>query len=81
MAKTKTIAMDKATMKLVAALATITAAHIMAQLFNRGVFTDDDLEFVFSGLAQGGLGDPGLDTMAKAMADSLRSQIIDIRLN
>jgi hypothetical protein len=81
MAKTKTIAMNKATMKLVAALATITAAHIMARLFNRGVFTDDDCDFVFDGLAQAGLGDPALDTMAKALAETLRSQVIDIRMN
>jgi hypothetical protein len=77
----QTIAMNKATMKLVAALATITAAHIMTQLFNRGVFTDDDFELVFDGLAQGGLGDPALDTMAKAMAEVLRSQVIDIRMH
>jgi hypothetical protein len=45
------------------------------------VFTDDDFELVFDGLAQGGLGDPALDTMAKAMAEVLRSQVVDIRMH
>lgn len=81
MAKPQKIVLNTATMKLVAALSTITAAHVMVQLFNRGVFGDDDLEMVFAGLAGSNLGDPSVNAMANAMAETLRDQVVDIRMN
>lgn len=81
MAKPQKIILDTATMKLVAALSTITAAHVMLQLYNRGVFSNEDCEAVFAGLAGSSFGDPALDAMAKSLAKTLRDQVVDLRMN
>jgi hypothetical protein len=67
--------MNKTTMRLMAGLATTTAAHILVQLLNRDTFNEDDLDFVLQVLA----GDPSLDAIAQAKADVLHTQIADIR--
>jgi hypothetical protein len=71
----RTVALDKATMTAVAGLATIVAANIMIRLYSRGIFTDEDLNFVIEETASGGLGDPSLEAMAKSMAETLLEQI------
>ena len=80
MAKSCKIPLTREMMELVAGLATITAAHVMVQLYNRGVFSEGDLEFILDSLGEsGGSGDPAIEAMAKAMAETLGKQIQNIR--